>query len=347
MKSGKSILELAAEIERRAEAANDYLASTTQLVASASDGRVSLAIPDVGESWEVNPYAQRQLAEVTGIPKPYFDRMLNEAPDMLAVNINRWFGDQPSRNMVRTLDGQVRAVLSDRYQRIDNLEVAKAVLPVLAETDGLYVESAEITDRRLYIKVVSRRLESFVRPGDLVQSGILISNSEVGAGAVSITPLVYRLVCSNGMIVNKAAKRARHIGAKVEAESYYLEDTLRAVDNAFLLQARDTIRRTLSDVAAFESTVDLFRKAAGERINGDPFVAVEKLASKIAISKGEGRGVLQSLLTTGDLSRWGLANAVTRFAQDVDSYDRSTELEALGYDVLTLPANDWREVAAA
>ena len=56
----------------------------------------------------------------------------------------------------------------------------------------------------MYIKVVNKRLEAEVVPGDIVQSGVIISNSEVGLGSVNIQPLVYRLVCSNGMVVNDA-----------------------------------------------------------------------------------------------------------------------------------------------
>ena len=42
--------------------------------------------------------------------------------------------------------------------------------------------------------------------GDIVQAGVVISNSETGLGAVCIQPLIYRLVCSNGMVVNDAKK---------------------------------------------------------------------------------------------------------------------------------------------
>ena len=35
--------------------------------------------------------------------------------------------------MVRTLDGQVRAVLSDRYRRLDNYDLAENVLPILQQ----------------------------------------------------------------------------------------------------------------------------------------------------------------------------------------------------------------------
>ena len=40
--------------------------------------------------------------------------------------------------------------------------------------------------------------------------------------------------------------------------------------------------------------------------------------------------MLRHLIEGGDLSAYGLVNAVTHFAQDVDDYDRATEFEALG-----------------
>lgn len=39
------------------------------------------------------------------------------------------------------------------------------------------------------------------------------------------------------------------------------------------------------------------------------------------------------------MTLYGLANAVTRFSQDVESYDRATKLEEIGYKVLTMPAS--------
>ena len=82
-------------------------------------------------------------------------------------------------------------------------------------------------------------------PGDIVQSGIIISNSEVGLGSVNIQPLVYRLVCSNGMVVNDAQTRRNHVGRVNEAsENYqlYSEKTLEADDKAFAMKIQDTVR---------------------------------------------------------------------------------------------------------
>ena len=41
------------------------------------------------------------------------------------------------------------------------------------------------------------------------------------------------------------------------------------------------------------------------------------------------------------MTLYGLANAVTRYAQDVSSYDRSTQLEAAGYELMTMPMRQW------
>ena len=40
-------------------------------------------------------------------------------------------------------------------------------------------------------------------------------------------------------------------------------------------------------------------------------------------------------------------NAVTRTAEDVESYDRASELEALGGAVVDLHARDWQQIATA
>ena len=63
---------------------------------------------------------------------------------------------------------------------------------------------------------------------------------------------------------------------------------------------------------------------------------VELAAKEFNIRQSESEGILGHLIAGGDLSLYGLANAVTRHAQDVQSYDRSTELEATGYKIITM-----------
>ncbi len=42
-----------------------------------------------------------------------------------------------------------------------------------------------------------------------------------------------------------------------------------------------------------------------------------------------------------------MSNAITRTSQDVDEYDRATELERDGSRVLSLPASTWKAIAKA
>jgi hypothetical protein len=57
--------------------------------------------------------------------------------------------------------------------------------------------------------------------------------------------------------------------------------------------------------------------------------------------------VLRSLIAGGELSGFGLVNAVTSYSQEIGSYDRATEFEALGGKLIELAPKEWREFAEA
>lgn len=349
MKNGKTITELAQELDRQSRSKADFIAPTSSVFAQPAEQGIALDFADQ-HMLPVRDTAHGQMASVAGIPLKYYRRMLAEDPDLLSVNLNTWFGRMEDRRMVRTLDGRVRALLSDRYARIDNIDVAEAILPVLAEAPQIRIASCEVTERRLYIKAVDERVRSEAKVGDTVEAGVLITNSEVGAGALSITPMIHRLVCLNGMVLNDARFRRSHVGSRADigdaAYAMLTDETKQADDNAILLKARDIVKGAL-DAALFEKNVEKMRAAAEGETMADPQGAIERLSNRVGILEGERPSVLKHLIEGGDLTKWGALNAVTRAAQDVDSYDRSTELEQIGGDILNLPASEWRELAEA
>ena len=83
------------------------------------------------------------------------------------------------------------------------------------------------------------------------------------------------------------------------------------------------------------------------KITGDVPAVVELASKSYGILEKESQSVLDHLIRGGDLSLYGLANAVTRHAQDVESYDRSTELETTAWSMLTMPRNEWTRLNAA
>ena len=272
--------------------------------------------------------------------------MLDKNPDLLGINVNDWLCRTEDRRLLRTLDGEARAFLSDRYKRIDNYDIAQATLPAILEIPNVEFVSCNLTPGKMYIKAINPRLMEDVVPGDTVQAGIIISNSEVGLGAVNIQPLIYRLVCENGMVINDAVTRKTHLGPTISDDNIFLysKETVEADDKAFILKIQDTVRAAV-DEAKFRTVVGQMREAKEAQMNTANVPEFVRLASRtFGITENEEKGVLQHLIEGKDLSLYGLSNAVTRFSQDVESYDRATDLEGIGYKILTMPKKQWNRI---
>ena len=264
------------------------------------------------------------------------------------------FKPEPFYTVQIGLDGFIAS--SERYKKkseaetIDNIDIAGVTLPILGGLPDIRFESCQITESRMYIKAVNPRLQAEVSPGDIVQAGVIISNSEVGLGSVSIQPLIYRLVCSNGMVVNEAAARRNHVGRVTDSEenfSVYSQATLDAEDKAFVMKIQDTVRAAVEE-ARFAQVVGKMQEAKAAQMDTHDVPAVVKLASKeFHITDSESTGVLQRLIESNDLTLYGLSNAVTRHSQDVESYDRASELESIGYSILTMPPRQWSRINRA
>lgn len=332
----------------------DFISDTRKLslglrtLGGENDRDVMMEVDGQGE-YPILNLAHDQIGSHVNIPSKYYDRMLTSAPGLLIENVNHWLHDteKPIKRMVRTLNGNMRAFLSNAYQRIENEEIAAAAFPVLRSDPSLRVVSAQVTEKRLYIQAVTTRITLDVKKDDAVQAGVIISNSEVGAGSVLVAPVVWRLRCLNGMISPDSRFRAYHVGRRIETnEALWRADTQQADDRAVLLKVRDMTLAALSEIE-FSKRVDKMRDLAELEVTGDPAEAVEVLAAKVGVSDTEKGGILSALIKGKDLSAWGLLNAVTFQAHDARNYDRAVEFEEAGGKLLDLSPKDWLEVLEA
>jgi hypothetical protein len=354
MKYGRTLTDLAAELTRQNEAKADYIADTRELAVipgRGEDKRPRLVVNNVGE-FPIKDLALEQMGARVGIHATYMAKMKEEAPHLLATNLNHWFGESPERRMVRTLDGENRAFLSDRFKRVDNYDLVQVALPAIMEIPGLTVRSCEVTERRLYVKATFKHLEREIksaRQGDVVRGGLMFGNSEVGHGSIFVTPWAEYLWCTNGA-VREGGKRWAHLGRKVELSGdqvkYLSQETIEAGDRFDLLAFRDHVKAAL-DEQVFGEWIEKVQGTTERKVEGNPVKAVETLVKTVGLTKSEGVDVLRHLIQGGDLSQYGLYNAVTRTAEDAKSYDRATEIETLGQKVIDLTAREWREVAEA
>lgn len=382
MKTGRSLQELAVELENIKAGSRDYVAPAPLLRMTPEKELVMEKSGDT-RPFAIRPYAHGQIAGLLGIPKQYYDRMATEAPALLANNVNAWLNRRTDdKQLVRTVGTDVRAVLSDRFRALDNVDLAEAALPELIKR-GAKVQSVELTETKFYLKATlpsmrralgggilpvdakvatydeipnyeARKAENLRRGfkvGDVVEAMICLSNSEVGAGTLRVEWGSMVLACLNALIVPGDTYKRYHIGRSQAGQN---DDEIRALisnearqadDKAFWLKVRDMVRLAF-DEARFNKLVAKLEGAQADKIEGTLTKVVERAMERFSFSEAVGGGVLKHLIAGGDLSRYGLTQAITRASADVSDYDTATELERVGGQIIELPPTEWQQLAA-
>jgi hypothetical protein len=305
----------------------------------------------IGDLRQFTPsdYCHSQLASIIGVNQKYYDKCKSDAPELLCQNVNEWM-QTDRRRMFRTVGESLRAVVSDRYLCLDSDEVLPALLPTLESSD-LKIESAYISPdgSSCYVQAFSPRIQGDVGLNDALQAGVIIKTGDLGNHGFSVRFATKRLVCLNGMVSTRTEDKIsiRHLGPAYNgADGRYqiAADTRRALADSITLQTRDFID---SIPARFED----FRRVANAAAQSSPITRVDKAVEVtqglFGLTDDEKGQILSHLVTDHDLSRWGLSNAITRAAEDSNSYDRAIELEQFGYDLMKLAGPAWEKVAVA
>ena len=321
---------------------------------------------------KISELAHQQLATHLRIPKTYYDRMAFNSPDLLCVNANQWLkqdSEGKPKRMLRTLDpdksssSQIsralegfdtlrpdslcRAFLSERYRPMDNYSLAQHVLPLFQENEW-EVKSANLSNKFLDIKAIRTGADygtREVKVGDPVAIGVHIRNSEVGCASLSISPFIERLICTNGMSIPDfgPAHKRRHLGARQDEISevndlvtrYKTDETRQAHDRYMWLNIKDTIR-ACSNETTFTNIISRIQEADQNHINKDVTEVIEEVGKRLVWQNEDRRNILDHLIHGGDITQWGLANAATRYSQDVEDYGRATDFEADGWSIVKM-----------
>lgn len=372
MKTGRSLEQLASEVARQRDSKRDFLADTrkvdiavqptandtNQVIARLTNGRGQQ------EQFPINTHALRQMEEHAGIPAKFADHLAAKHPDLLAHNLNELMHRKPSTQMVRTLDGNVRAFLSNSYRCLDNYEFAECVLQAVEGFGELVqIESCEVTTSRLYIKVVRPDLHARVGFNDKWQMGkdhnffdevvaaAVFSNSEVGDGGLWFRPGVWTKRCTNLAVFENNAVKKAHLGRKNDASEAgfweVLSDRTKELSDAALWSQMRDLAKAALDGTMFQQEVAKLSAATQDVITADIAETMEVVQEKFGLVETERKGILDHLIRGGQMTRYGLHSAITRYSQDVESYDRASELERLGGRIIELAPKDWKALALA
>jgi hypothetical protein len=288
----------------------------------------SLAISQEGagpRSLELNQWATTQLCQQLSIPTTYFRRCPSDLQDL---QVNHWLKETmareaveqrrrsngPTQWLIRGKGENVRGILSDRYSRLDNVDLIPILEPYLFE--GYQIESCSVTEVSFHLRLIRPDSRRLIRLGDEAMAGLHISNSEVGLRALTVDSLVYRLVCTNGLILTvngKSHLHQRHVGVS---------------ENGLSERFRGAVTSALSSA---QGGLDAFEASVRELVE-DPEAAIAEIAEKNDFSEDFSKLVslhLQAEPASVQMTRFGLVNALTSAAQTRESPDERYRVEAI------------------
>ena len=352
----------------------DIIAPASKLTAQGGNLIIQGVEPVLSEDGVTDPngiyaptvVADEGVADKLRIPVGYLRRMRAEHPDLYDMNVCGWLEKDPERRfMVRTFRGDTgpdgkpgqgvaRAFLSDSHKVIDNFEILLAALEgVRRAGHPVQITGCDLTDRRMIVRVESQAvaiqarelLKGYRSPftgqtGDelpMVSAGFVITNSEVGAGAFSITPRAVIKVCSNGLTIAKDVMRAVHLGGKQdEGVIRWSETTQRKMLELVTAKATDAVQTFLS-ADYVEAKLSEIERDAGKEIT-DPAKTVEVVTKKLGIPGTVKDAILSHFLRGGQPTAGGVMQAITATAQTLPDGDAAHDLEALALPALTAAA---------
>jgi hypothetical protein len=163
---------------------------------------------------------------------------------------------------------------------------------------------------------------------------------------VKVSPTIWRLVCSNGMI-RAAEVNHRHIGKQMEMGEDYtvLSDEAKIADKmAFQLKLRDTIQASVSELK-FNEWVEQMVDATHVGVH-DLVKTVSNVTKHFGISDTLNDLIVNNVANEGKMTKWGLINGITAVAHHTESRDLMFEVEKAGSALLDMPHAQWTRIAA-
>jgi hypothetical protein len=289
-------------------------------------------VPNIGGmEFNVLDHAHRQMADRVRVPWNFYDRLRNDHPDVLVTTMNTLWDREPDSHLVRTLNNgvrDVRAWLSDRYRVIDNLPFLLTALEE-AEKHGAQVATANVDETRLYVKLLTQRVQ-VMNLGDPIQAGVIIRNSEVGDGKIEVAPFTINQACWNGAVSTKNYSRI-HLGGILDDGIQSAETQLKESD-AIFSAIRDWVRYALAPENLAE-IVAAFERAEANRIRelAPPKLAVANVVRFAGLNRADADSVFERYLRADRDTQFSLAGAVTEQAhQGSYTYRKQVDLEEAG-----------------
>jgi len=264
-----------------------------------SSGTLELSNGDsAGRTYSLSEVATSQMCQKLDIPVRYYRRLPDQMKIVVAnYDLERFKG---TSFLVRGKGNWIRAFLSAEYVAYNNSEIAQTAESLL-RNGALEVKSFALEETHMFLKIIS---EDIVDRGAGLKAGIIIGNSEVGMGSVSVEPFVFRKPCTNDLIVSRE-KSFRH--AHIHLTAYELTRRMaEALGEGFRVAS---------------SILDAFLKTREVKVV-DPLEVIRKIAEERKFSQKMTDEVVSSYLVEPESNWFGVINSFTNAAQKLGPLQR-------------------------
>lgn len=384
-----SLQEVVTELRRQVEARADFVIDTrdmrfeARIVGDEADSPWQMRlVPNTDsardmiprEGYGILPQALTQIAgkNTPKMPARFAREASEVTPNRLADFLTGCMHDDSKRRLVRALDGDVRAFLSDSYRVVDNLWIAEKALGVARDCNARVLE-ASLTDSHMRLKFVApeiwNELEVVRTSGDSSRwyaggigsqaylskvsaksmgdlpdlddqggAGTVwpiggLGNSETGHGRTFFDGGILLAVCFNIARVEERLAEI-HLGGKLET-GIFRADTVHAEAETIQLKLRDCMHAFFTP-AEFAKIVDQVRATTEKKILA-PSMATKLLVKKDDRLADQDLDALLSHFTggtqPGGQTVFNLGQTVSRMAQD-RPVEKAAELEALAGEIV-------------
>lgn len=335
MKKGHDIRNVVQQINKDVKSKKDYIVTLNALEVTTSNNTYpNLEFTDAPDQYSLTDHSMNQLCGKLEIGTQYLRKCLPVSQELVAHNLNFWIKNTKSKElMVRTIERKsdelpniARAVCSNRYKRIDNDVVVTHSLNKLMDL-GLDIKYINYDRDTLNVTAVNPKVEGEVSEGDVVQSGVTITNSEIGSGSLIIQPFIYRLVCTNGMVAPRYLNRfySKHVG-KIIIDPSQDDQYITIIDK---MQKQIDL---VNDNEVWKESFQKLKDSTKQTINSHQIV---ELAKKQGVTESERAQIFERLNhyvgDTFTTTKYDLANAITNLGNDEEKSDqRSRFFQELG-----------------
>lgn len=304
------------------------------------------------------PILHQNLSDKLDIPRKYYNRIQGLGDtSLIDTNVSYWLRNMKGNVFLRTFvnkdknEGFARAILSDRYNVIDNFDVLFATLEaVKASGLNLKIEDngCDLTESKMYIRFVAPDVEinapdllkNYKSPrgnngvGDGIITGFVITNSELGQGSFNISPRAVVLKCQNGMVFKNDAFGKVHLGSKMEQYSQidWSEETKRKNYELIMAQVKDAVKQFTSEDFLRKKISELNQYTETELTH--PIETVKNVSKFLNITEEKEKNILDFFMRGGDFTPMGVSQALTFYAHETKDADEAHDLETVAVEIL-------------